>query len=136
MRSPSPPARAVLAFLSEPGREWSHGYDLVRATGVKSGTVYPLLIRLEAQGHLEAQWQPPAAPGRPPRHAYRLTASGLALAQRATAQDDGAALAFALGCLWGGCRERALERIFPLLEGPETMTTIPLSAPRHPRNIA
>ena len=76
MRSPSPRARAILAFLSEAGREWRHGYDLVRATGVKSGTVYPLLIRLEAQGYLEAQWQSPAAPGRPPRHAYRLTAEG------------------------------------------------------------
>ena len=81
MRSPSPRARAVLAFLSEAGREWTHGYDLVRTTGVKSGTLYPLLIRLEAQGYLEAQWQPPAAPGRPPRHAYRLTAEGARFAR-------------------------------------------------------
>lgn len=81
MRSPSPSARAVLAFLNEAGREWRHGYDLVRATGVKSGTVYPLLIRLEAEGYLEAQWQPPAAPGRPPRHAYRLTAEGARFAR-------------------------------------------------------
>lgn len=81
MRSPSPRTRAVLAYLSEAGGEWRHGYDLVRATGVKSGTVYPLLIRLEAQGYLEAQWQPPAAPGRPPRHAYRLTAQGARFAR-------------------------------------------------------
>ena len=87
MRSPSPPARAVLAFLSEAGTEWRHGYDLVRATGVKSGTVYPLLIRLEAQGYLEAQWQPPAAPGRPPRHAYRLTAEGARFARKIQAAD-------------------------------------------------
>lgn len=85
MRSPSPPAKAVLAFLLETGRAWSHGYDLVRATGVKSGTVYPLLIRLEAQGYLEAQWQPPAGPGRPPRHAYRLTAEGARFARNALA---------------------------------------------------
>ena len=51
------------------------------ATGLRSGTLYPLLIRLEAQGLLEAEWQPPAAPGRPPRHAYRLTAAGLARAR-------------------------------------------------------
>lgn len=87
MRSPSPRARAVLAFLSEAGREWRHGYDLVRATGVKSGTVYPLLIRLEAQGYLEAQWQPPAAPGRPPRHAYRLTAEGARFVRQVLAAD-------------------------------------------------
>jgi PadR family transcriptional regulator, regulatory protein PadR len=88
MRSPSPPARAVLAFLSEAGQAWRHGYDLVRATGVKSGTLYPLLIRLEAQGYLEAQWQPPAAPGRPPRHAYRLTAEGARFARNILAADS------------------------------------------------
>ena len=88
MRPPSQRARAVLAFLSEAGREWTHGYDLVRATGVKSGTVYPILIRLEAQGYLEAQWQPPAAPGRPPRHAYRLTAEGARFARKILAADD------------------------------------------------
>ena len=87
MRSPSPRARAVLAFLSEAGGEWRHGYDLVRATGVKSGTVYPLLIRLEAEGYLEAQWQAPAAPGRPPRHAYRLTAEGARFARKILAAD-------------------------------------------------
>lgn len=58
---------------------WQHGYELAQATGLRSGTLYPLLIRLEAQGYLEAQWQAPAAPGRPPRHAYRLTARGRAL---------------------------------------------------------
>lgn len=57
-----------------------HGYELARQADVKSGTLYPLLIRLESQGHLEAEWQPPAEPGRPPRHAYRLTAKGVALA--------------------------------------------------------
>lgn len=63
------------------GRQWSHGYELCRLTGVKSGTLYPLLIRLEEQGHLEAEWQEPVEGGRPPRHAYRLTASGIALAR-------------------------------------------------------
>lgn len=74
-------ARALLAALAESGADWRHGYDLGRSTGLASGTLYPLLIRLEAQGHLEAQWQPPAAAGRPPRHAYRLTASGRELAR-------------------------------------------------------
>lgn len=75
-------ARALLAALAEAGADWRHGYDLARSTGLRSGTLYPLLIRLEGQGHLEAQWQPPAAAGRPPRHAYRLTAAGLELARR------------------------------------------------------
>lgn len=60
---------------------WSHGYELARIAKVKSGTLYPLLIRLEAQGHLEAEWQQPLEGGRPARHAYRLTASGVALAR-------------------------------------------------------
>lgn len=80
-RALSPHARAVLAVLLDAGNQWSHGYELVRLAGVKSGTLYPLLIRLEAQGHLEAEWQQPTEGGRPPRHAYRLTASGVQLAR-------------------------------------------------------
>jgi predicted ArsR family transcriptional regulator len=37
-------------------------------------------MRLEEQGYLEAEWQAPAQAWRPPRHAYRLTAAGRALA--------------------------------------------------------
>lgn len=80
-RTLSSTARTILAILADAGAGWSHGYDLCRQAGIKSGTLYPLLIRLEAQGHLEAQWQPPAEPGRPPRHAYRLTATGRRLAR-------------------------------------------------------
>ena len=86
-RALSPHARATLAVFAEAPEEWRHGYDLVRLTGLKTGTLYPLLIRLEAQGFLEAEWQPPAAPGRPPRHAYRLTAAGLRLAREAAAPE-------------------------------------------------
>lgn len=74
-------ARSVLRVLLDAGTGWSHGYELARLADVKSGTLYPLLIRLEAQGHLEAEWQPPTERGRPPRHAYRLTASGVRLAR-------------------------------------------------------
>jgi len=71
----------VLAVLLDAGGQWSHGYELARLADVKSGTLYPLLIRLEAQGYLEAEWQQPAEGGRPPRHAYRLTATGVQLAR-------------------------------------------------------
>lgn len=80
-RALSAPARNVLAIMVEAGSRWRHGYDLCHQAGIKSGTLYPLLIRLEAQGHLEAEWQAPAEPGRPARHAYRLTAAGLQLAR-------------------------------------------------------
>ena len=80
-RSLSAQARNLLALMAAAGSRWHHGYDLCRQAGIKSGTLYPLLIRLEDQGYLEAEWQAPAEAGRPPRHAYRLTAAGLQLAR-------------------------------------------------------
>ncbi|QNE32405.1 PadR family transcriptional regulator [Sphingomonas sp. NBWT7] len=74
-------ARNVLSALLDAGGRWSHGYELAKSANVKSGTLYPLLIRLEAQGYLAAEWQTANEGGRPPRHAYRLTPSGIALAR-------------------------------------------------------
>lgn len=74
-------ARTILAALLDARGTWSHGYDLARLADIRSGTLYPLLIRLEGQGYLEAEWQQPPEGGRPPRHAYRLTASGVQLAR-------------------------------------------------------
>ena len=93
-RALSGQALSLLSALAASGEAWRHGYDLAQATGLRSGTLYPLLIRLEAQGILEAQWQAPAARGRPPRHSYRLTAAGLALArgQRPAVGDEPAPL--------------------------------------------
>lgn len=79
-RSLSPAACRVLAALSRSGRRGRHGYDLCREAEIKSGTLYPLLIRLERQGFLAAEWLPSDTPGRPPRHVYRLTAQGHQLA--------------------------------------------------------
>jgi DNA-binding PadR family transcriptional regulator len=73
--------RALLAALLERARAWRHGYELSKETGLKSGTLYPVLMRLSEQGLLESRWQEPERPGLPPRHVYRLTASGLALAR-------------------------------------------------------
>jgi PadR family transcriptional regulator, regulatory protein PadR len=80
-RSLSNHARTILAALLDAAGGWRHGYELARLADVKSGTLYPLLIRLEGQGYLEAEWQQPAETGRPPRHAYRLTPSGVQLAR-------------------------------------------------------
>jgi PadR family transcriptional regulator, regulatory protein PadR len=73
--------RALLAALLERSHSWRHGYELSKATGLRSGTLYPLLMRLSEQGLLESCWQEAARPGLPPRHVYRLTVSGLALAR-------------------------------------------------------
>ena len=80
-RTLSAPARTVLALMAGAGPRWWHGYELCQQAGIKSGTLYPLLIRLAAQHYLEAEWQQPADAGRPPRHAYRLTATGRQLAR-------------------------------------------------------
>ena len=80
-RTLSPAARHVLAALVRAGVGGTHGYDLCREAQVKSGTLYPLLIRLEAQGYLAADWQVSETPGRPPRHVYTLTSAGRRLAR-------------------------------------------------------
>jgi len=71
----------LLQVLFSAPQSWRHGYDLSQETGIKSGTLYPLLMRLEEQGFLESRWEQPQREGRPPRHAYRLTATGITLAK-------------------------------------------------------
>jgi hypothetical protein len=73
---------ALLPLLvSASGVIWQYGYELSKQTYLKSGTLYPLLMRLSDQGLLASRWQEPERPGRPPRHAYRLTPTGLAFAR-------------------------------------------------------
>ena len=78
----SPQTRTVLTEMRAQPQAWRYGYDLLKSTGLKSGTLYPLLMRLSDQGLLEAEWRAAIQPGRPPRHAYRLTAEGVAAASR------------------------------------------------------
>lgn len=78
---------ALLDALSTRAREWRHGYDLMKETGLHSGTLYPLLMRLNEQGLVEAEWREPERRGRPARHAYRLTSAGLAFALAAARND-------------------------------------------------
>ena len=67
------------AFLEDP-EEWRYGYDISRNTGLKSGTLYPILIRLAESKLLETNWETTQA-GKPPRHIYRLTPDGLRAAR-------------------------------------------------------
>jgi DNA-binding PadR family transcriptional regulator len=67
---------AVLQALVVAASDWRYGYDLSKETGLKSGTLYPILMRLERSGWLEARWEEETAAGRPRRHLYRLTAEG------------------------------------------------------------
>ena len=76
---------SVLTALCDQPSQWQHGYALAKQTGLKSGTLYPILIRLADRGLVEACWQDEPEPGRPRRHLYRLTAAGLASATEALA---------------------------------------------------
>src|SRR5262245_62847316 len=70
--------RVLAAMLTEPTAE-RYGLDLMRDTGLASGTLYPILVRLERAGWVEAEWEDidPVAEGRPSRKYYRLTPLGV-----------------------------------------------------------
>ncbi len=80
---------SVLVALCDQPSQWQHGYALARQTSLKSGTLYPILIRLADRGLVEACWEDEPRPGRPRRHLYRLTAAGLANATGALASAAG-----------------------------------------------
>ena len=76
-RPPSKQSALLLFALARDPETWRHGYELSLETGLKAGTLYPVLVRLEDRGWLEAQWETTGVTGRPPRHLYRLTTIGL-----------------------------------------------------------
>lgn len=76
-RPPSEQTIAVLLSLVQDPTVWRHGYDLCQQTGLKPGTLYPILIRLADRNWLETAWETGMPNGRPPRHLYRLTETGL-----------------------------------------------------------
>lgn len=78
--------RVLLARFADQPQAWRYGYELTKLTGLGSGTLYPTLARLADQGLLESEWRPSLQPGRPPRHAYRLTSAGLEFARAQSAK--------------------------------------------------
>jgi len=78
---------SVLAALCAEPAEWRHGYAIAKDTGLKSGSLYPILIRLADRGLVEARWEEEQPAGRPRRHLYRLTSGGLAAARAALAEQ-------------------------------------------------
>jgi PadR family transcriptional regulator PadR len=78
----SPQTLALLEALLQKPTSWHHGYALSQQTNLASGTLYPILMRLEKLRWLETSWeQPGTAAGRPPRHLYRLTSEARAWAR-------------------------------------------------------
>lgn len=90
-RVPSPQTMKVMhALASDPSR-WRYGYELGTETGLKAGSLYPILVRLADRKLLEAEWEKSPPPGRPPRHLYRITSNGLAVVTEAGAVPSPAA---------------------------------------------
>src|SRR2546426_1099852 len=85
----SPQTLLVLAALLETPDAWHYGYDLSRRLGLRSGTLYPILVRLAERGCLETRW-----------------------GELDLVEGSPARLVWALGGLWFVCtaRRRALAR--------------------------
>jgi PadR family transcriptional regulator, regulatory protein PadR len=79
--------KVLAAFIDDPTLD-RYGLDLIRDTGLPSGTLYPILVRLERAGWVHAQWEEidPVAEGRPARRYYRLTPEGVRVARTELAQ--------------------------------------------------
>src|SRR5271163_2257657 len=75
MRLSAQTLQVLDAFLQKP-TGWKYGYDISRNTGLKSGTLYPILMRLAEYQLLETSWEA-STEGKPPRHLYKLTQDGL-----------------------------------------------------------
>lgn len=74
-RPPSVQTIKVLHALAADPAQWRYGYDLATEVHLKSGSLYPILVRLADRGLLDTSWEP-AIGSRPPRHLYRLTPAG------------------------------------------------------------
>jgi DNA-binding PadR family transcriptional regulator len=82
-----PVAKVLSALLADPDAD-RYGLDLIKITGLASGTLYPVLHRLQDAGWVSADWETidTTAEGRPARRYYRLTAEGVAAARQALAE--------------------------------------------------
>lgn len=83
----SPQTLLALHRFSQQPTAWLYGYQLIRETGLKSGTLYPILARLAKRRMLEARWAR-TEEGVPLRHTYRPTPKGLELARIGSRGDS------------------------------------------------
>ncbi len=83
------PSKSTSLVLSHLRMQPYYGYALIKITGLKSGTLYPILMRLKERGVLTSSWEATQNPGRPPRQLYKLTPKGRAHANEVLSEDDG-----------------------------------------------
>jgi PadR family transcriptional regulator, regulatory protein PadR len=84
----SGPTLKVLKLMLEKPREGRSGAEISRALGIGSGTLYPLLARLENASWVKSEWEEvePSKVGRPRRRFYKLTGLGQTRARKALAE--------------------------------------------------
>ena len=88
----APLERVLDAFQADPGAP-RYGYDLMKAARLQSGTLYPLLARLEREKLVASAWETPQQDGQRPRKYYRLTGEGIRVARLELALGSPAARA-------------------------------------------
>jgi PadR family transcriptional regulator len=89
MRKTAPLSYGSAAILHAIASGSKFGFDIMNATGLTSGTVYPALDRLESSGYLRSRWEDSAVAhgeGRPARRYFTLTASGATALRAALAK--------------------------------------------------
>ena len=70
---------AATVVLQTVANGYRYGFDVMDATGLPSGTVYPALRRMEATGFIASRWEEPdigQREQRPLRKYYELTRAG------------------------------------------------------------
>jgi DNA-binding PadR family transcriptional regulator len=90
----TPQTVAVLRLLLDAPAIPRYGRDIARETGLKTGTLHPILARLEQAGWVDSFWEAPAEhedQGRPRRRYYRFTSDGAERARMALAEAAAAA---------------------------------------------
>jgi PadR family transcriptional regulator, regulatory protein PadR len=84
----TPQTIAVLRVLLAAPAEPRYGLDIARETGLKTGTLHPILARLRQAGWIDSFWEAPEDhedQGRPRRRYYRFTTDGAEIARKALA---------------------------------------------------
>ena len=86
---PASLSHASTAVLQTVAQGYLHGFDIIRTTGLPSGTVYPALRRLEEARYLTSAWEEARVAqdaGRPPRKYYEITRKGREVLAEAVAR--------------------------------------------------
>jgi PadR family transcriptional regulator PadR len=83
-------AKVLKIFLEDPGQP-RYGFELMKLTGMTSGSLYPMLAKLEGAGWLTRGKEDidPCAVGRPPRMQYSITSAAESAARLEFAAPSG-----------------------------------------------